>query len=66
MDSELVGKCDIIFAAEDASFGHPAARALGTLPTLEMLPPRMGAARPKELMFSGELISGLRPSVSWW
>jgi enoyl-CoA hydratase/carnithine racemase len=30
--TEFVGHCDIVFASEDALFGHPAGRALGILP----------------------------------
>ena len=33
---ELIGACDIVFAAEDAQFGYPASRALGIPPTLGM------------------------------
>lgn len=55
---DLIGACDIVFAADDATFGHPAARALGTLPTLGMLPLKIGAARTKEMMFTGDTITG--------
>jgi enoyl-CoA hydratase len=55
---ELVGACDIIFAAEDAKFGHPASRALGIPPTLGMWPAKIGMLKTKELLFSGDMIDG--------
>jgi len=36
--TEFIGHCDIVFASEDAQFGHPAGRSLGILPTLSMWP----------------------------
>jgi enoyl-CoA hydratase len=57
--NDLVGACDIIFAAEDASFGHPAARALGIPVTLGMWPAKIGMLRTKELLFSGDTFSGV-------
>ncbi len=56
--NELVGACDIVFAAEDAQFGHPASRALGIPPTLGMWPYKIGLLRTKELLFTGDLVSG--------
>jgi enoyl-CoA hydratase len=56
--NELVGACDIVFAAEDARFGHPASRALGIPPTLGMWPAKVGMLRTKELLFTGDLIDG--------
>lgn len=55
---ELVGACDIIFAAEDARFGHPASRALGIPPTLGMWPAKIGMLKTKELLFTGDMIDG--------
>ncbi|MFN0148912.1 MAG: enoyl-CoA hydratase-related protein [Dehalococcoidia bacterium] len=54
---ELIGACDIVFASEDASFGHPAARALGIPPTLGMWPAKIGMLKTKELLFSGDTIT---------
>jgi enoyl-CoA hydratase len=56
--NELVGACDIVFAAENALFGHPAARALGIPPTLGLWPAKIGMLKTKELLFTGETISG--------
>lgn len=55
---EIVGACDIVFAAEDARFGHPAARALGIPPTLGMWPAKIGMLKTKELLFTGDTIDG--------
>ncbi len=55
---ELVGACDIVFAAEDAKFGHPASRALGIPPTLGMWPAKIGMLKTKELLFTGDMIDG--------
>jgi enoyl-CoA hydratase len=53
---DLIGTCDIVWAAEGTQFGHPAARALGIPPTLGMLPLKIGAAATKELLFTGDTI----------
>lgn len=55
---EMIGACDIVFAAEDAKFGHPASRALGIPPTLGMWPAKIGMLKTKELLFSGDMIDG--------
>jgi len=52
--TELAGHCDIVFAAEDAQFGHPAGRTLGVLPTLSMWPYLIGMRRTKEFLFTGD------------
>ena len=57
--NDLVGSCDIIFAAETARFGHPAGRALGQPPTLGMWPAKIGMLKTKELLFSGDTIDGV-------
>ena len=53
---DLIGACDIVFAAEGTLFGHPAARGMGIPVTLGMLPVKVGAAATKELLFTGDLI----------
>jgi len=55
--NELVGHCDIVFASEDASFGHPASRSLGTSPTLGLWTYLMGPRRAKQFTFTGDMIS---------
>jgi enoyl-CoA hydratase len=53
---DLIGTCDIVFAAEGTRFGHPAARGLGIPPLMGMLPMKIGAAATKELLFTGDLV----------
>jgi enoyl-CoA hydratase len=53
---DLIGACDIVFAAEGTRFGHPAARGLGIPPIMGMLPMKIGAAATKELLFTGDLV----------
>ena len=55
---EMIGACDIVFAAQDARFGHPAGRAIGIPPTLGMWPIKIGLLKTKELLFSGDTIDG--------
>ncbi|MGH7898720.1 MAG: enoyl-CoA hydratase-related protein [Candidatus Binatia bacterium] len=52
--TELAGHCDIVFAAENAEFGHPAGRALGVIPTLSLWPYLIGIRRTKEFLFTGD------------
>jgi len=52
--TELVGHCDIVFAASDAQFGHPAGRTLGVIPSLSMWPYLIGMRRTKEFLFTGD------------
>ncbi len=55
--NDVAGQCDIIIAAEDASFGHPQIRRLG--PTwMHMFPYKCGPQWSKILMFTGDSISG--------
>src|ERR1700760_521978 len=53
---DLIGTCDIVFAAEGTRFGHPAARGMGIPPIMGMLPMKIGAAATKELLFTGDLV----------
>jgi enoyl-CoA hydratase len=53
---DLIGVCDLVYASENARFGHPAARGLGIPPTMGMLPMTIGAARTKELFFTGDTV----------
>jgi enoyl-CoA hydratase len=62
--TEFVGHCDIVFASEDAQFGHPAGRALGVLPTLSLWPLLMGPRKTKEYLFTGDLMPA-REALEW-
>lgn len=57
---DLIGVSDVVYSADNARFGHPAARGLGIPPTLGMLPLKIGVARTKELLFTGDVIDGLQ------
>jgi enoyl-CoA hydratase len=54
--TELAGHCDIVFAADDAQFGHPAGRTLGVIPTLSLWPYLLGMRKTKEYLFTGDSI----------
>ena len=56
---DLIGACDIVFAAEGTLFGHPAARGMGIPVTLGMMPMKIGAAATKELLFTGDTIDAV-------
>ncbi|MGA2409251.1 MAG: enoyl-CoA hydratase-related protein [Candidatus Binataceae bacterium] len=62
--TELAGHCDIVFASEDAQFGHPAGRSLGILPTLSMWPTLMGPRKTKEYFFTGDLMTA-KEALEW-
>jgi enoyl-CoA hydratase len=53
---DLIGACDIVWAAEGTLFGHPAARGMGIPVTVGLVPLRIGAAATKELLFTGDLL----------
>jgi enoyl-CoA hydratase len=61
---ELVGCCDIVFASEDAKFGHPAGRALGIMPTVGLWPILMGPRKSKQYLFTGDLMSA-KEAYDW-
>jgi enoyl-CoA hydratase len=55
--TELAGHCDLVFASDDAQFGHPAGRSLGILPTISMWPVLLGPRKAKEYFFTGDLMN---------
>ena len=56
--SELALNCDLVFAADDAVFGHPVVRDLG-VPTANVYPYLVGLRRAKELALTGATLSGV-------
>jgi len=56
--SELSMMADLVTAAEDARFGHPALRALGTSRTGVIWPLVIGMRKAKELYYTGDSITG--------
>ncbi len=56
--NEIAGMCDIIYAADDATFGQPQGRALGIAITMGLWPIKMPLSKAKELLFTGDSITG--------
>lgn len=59
--SDLAMSCDLVFAAEDATFGYPGIRMGGLPPTL-VYPFVMNLHEAKELLLSGKLVDATRAS----
>lgn len=55
---ELAMMADLVIAAEDAQIGHPGIRGLGTSRTAAIWPLIVGMRRAKELLYTGDTISG--------
>lgn len=56
--NEIAGMCDLVYAAEDAVFGQPQGRALGIAITMGLWPIKMPLDKAKELLFTGDSITG--------
>jgi enoyl-CoA hydratase len=55
---DLVGVCDIAFAADDALLGQPEARAMGELHVFAFWPIHLGMRKSKEWLFTGDNMTG--------
>ncbi len=55
---DLLGVCDIAFAADDALFGQPEARAMGELHVFAFWPIHLGMRKTKEWLFTGDNMTG--------
>ncbi|MFO7779211.1 MAG: crotonase/enoyl-CoA hydratase family protein [Nitriliruptoraceae bacterium] len=55
--SDIALCCDLVLAADDATFGYPPARVWG-VPTTMMWIQRVGPERAKRLLFTGDVIDG--------
>jgi len=53
---ELAAISDLVVAAPEARFGHPAARDLGIPPTMFLWPMLIGLRKTKELLYTAKLI----------
>lgn len=53
---DLLSTTDLAFAATGTRFGHPASRCVGIPILMGMLPLKIGAAKTKRLLFTGDLI----------
>ena len=56
---------DLLVIAADAKIGYPPARVWGS-PTTALWAHRLGAQRAKRLLFTGDSLSGARPSSGAW
>jgi enoyl-CoA hydratase len=61
--SDIALCCDLLVMAEDARIGYMPTRVWGC-PTTAMWSFRLGPARAKQLMFTGDLLSG-RQAAEW-
>ena len=61
--SDIALCCDLLVMAEDARIGYMPTRVWGC-PTTAMWTYRLGATRAKQLMFTGDIISG-RTAADW-
>ncbi|MFW2829015.1 crotonase/enoyl-CoA hydratase family protein [Sphingomonas sp. TX0543] len=61
--SDIALCCDLLIMAEDARIGYMPTRVWGC-PTTAMWTYRLGPARAKQMMFTGDLISG-RQAADW-
>jgi enoyl-CoA hydratase len=55
---ELAMMADLVVAAEDCKLGHPGTRGLGTSRTAAFWPVIIGMRKSKELLYTGDSISG--------
>lgn len=55
---DLIGVCDIVFAAEDARLGQPEARAMGEIHTFGLWPVHLGMRKTKEWLLTGDNMTG--------
>ncbi len=56
---ELAMMADLVVAAEDAQFGHPALRGMGTSRTGIILPLVIGMRKAKEMYYTGDSVGGI-------
>lgn len=61
---DLLSTTDLAFAADGTRFGHPASRAVGIPLLMGMLPFKIGAARTKRILFTGDLIDAAE-ALEW-
>ena len=56
---DLAGVLDIVFTAEDATFGQPEARTMGEIHMFGMWPVHLGMRKTKEWLFTGDSMTGI-------
>ena len=55
---DLAGVLDIVFTADDATFGQPEARTMGEIHVFGMWPVHLGMRKTKEWLFTGDSMTG--------
>ena len=61
---DLLATTDLAFAATGTRFGHPASRGVGIPVLMGMLPLKIGAAKTKRILFTGDLIDAAE-ALDW-
>jgi enoyl-CoA hydratase len=61
---DLLSTTDLAFAATGTRFGHPASRGVGIPVLMGMLPLKIGAAKTKRILFTGDLIDAAE-ALDW-
>jgi len=51
-------QCDLVYAADDAKIGQPMARKMAMTPDFSLWPLTIGLRQTKELLFTGDLVTG--------
>lgn len=51
-------QCDLVYVAEDAKIGQPMARRMAMTPDFALWPLTIGFRQTKELLFTGDLVTG--------
>jgi enoyl-CoA hydratase len=55
----LAMQCDLVYVAEDARIGQPIARRMAMTPDFAVWPLTIGLRRTKELLYTGDLVTGV-------
>jgi enoyl-CoA hydratase len=61
---DLLSTTDLAFAANGTRFGHPASRGVGIPVLMGILPLKIGAAKTKRILFTGDLIDA-EAALEW-
>lgn len=54
----LALQCDLVYVADDAKIGQPMARRMAMTPDFSLWPLTIGLRQTKELLFTGDLVTG--------
>jgi enoyl-CoA hydratase len=56
-------QCDLVYVAEDAKIGQPMARKMAMTPDFSLWPLTIGVRQTKELLFTGDLVTGVEAAA---